>query len=151
MGIMRSLLSLLCLPLLLVFAGCSTPPNQRLDSPAIQVTGLTTAGDGYILALRLINPNTVPMVVSHSTHTLYLGEKRIGRIADAEPIGLPPLGGVPHTVTLPAAPAAEVRAWFSKNPGDVRATVESALVIVIGHEDDDITLKSRGAGNVKAP
>ncbi len=148
---MRRLLSLLCLPLFLVLAGCSTPAERRLDAPAIQITNLSVAGEGATLALRLSNPNTAPLVTSHSTHTLFLGGKRVARIEDAEPIGIPPLGEVTHTVKLPPAALADVRAWFAKNPGAARATVESSFIVVVGTDDDTITLKAIGGGTVKAP
>jgi hypothetical protein len=148
---MRRLLSLLCLPLFLVLAGCSTPAERRLDPPGIQITGLGSTVESATLALRLTNPNTAPLVTSHSTHTLLLGGKRVARIEDAEPIGIPPLGEVTHAVKLPAAAVADMRAWFAKNPGDTRATVESTFVVVVGVDDDTITLKNTGGGTVKAP
>src|SRR3954468_143478 len=98
MADMRSLFSLLCFPLLLIVAGCGTAPERRLDAPAMQVTGLTSSGGGYVLALRLINPNPAPLVVTRSTHTLSLGDQRIGRFDDREPIGIPPLGSESHSV-----------------------------------------------------
>jgi LEA14-like dessication related protein len=147
---MRSLLSCLCLTWLLVLAGCGTPPARRLDSPAVQVTGLATAADRYELTLRLVNTNTVPLVVSRSSHTLYLGETRIGRVDDREPIGVPALGGVEHIVKLPAALAAQVREWLAAHPGNVRVLIESALEIAL-EDDDTVTLKSTGRGLVKAP
>lgn len=147
---MRSLLSFACLTLSLVLAGCSTPPEQRLDSPGLTVAGLTVADNRATLALRFTNPNTVPLVVTRSTHTLYLGAKRIGRIDDREPIGIPPLGAVTHTATLPAELARDVRAFFEKNPGAVRATVMAELQLALSG-DDTLTLKSSGGGLVKAP
>ena len=107
---MRSLLSFACLAFALVLAGCSTPPEQRLDSPGLAVASLTASDDSTTLTLRFTNSNTVPLVVTRSTHTLYLGGKRIGRIDDREPIGIPAVGGIAHTVTLPKALAAAVRA-----------------------------------------
>jgi LEA14-like dessication related protein len=147
---MRFLLSCLCLSFVLILAGCGTPADRRLDAPVIEITGLTAGGDGYALALRLINSNTVPLVVRHSTHTLYLGDKRIGRIEDREPIGVPPLGAASHTVALPKALAADVRFWLTNHAGEVHASMDSSLEIVIG-EDDSMILKSTGRGTVKAP
>ncbi|HEY9248375.1 MAG TPA: LEA type 2 family protein [Rariglobus sp.] len=147
---MRFLLSFACLCLCLVVAGCGTPPERRLESPALQVTGLTVSGDTCTLTLRLLNPNTAPLVVSRSTHTVHLGDTRLGRIDDREPIGLPPTGAVTHAVKLPAALTREARAYFSKHPGDVRVSVETSLQLLIGN-DDDLTLKTAGSGVVKAP
>lgn len=147
---MRSLLSFACLAFSLVLAGCSTPPEQRLDSPGLAVAGLTASDDSVTLTLRLTNSNTVPLVVTRSTHTLYLGGKRIGRIDDREPIGIPATGGIVHTVTLPKPLAAGVRAFFAQNPGQVRATVQTELELAL-NGDDTLTLKSSGSGLVKAP
>lgn len=150
-AMMRTFVSLLGLSLLLILTGCSTPPEQRLDAPAIQVTALTTTADNYTLTLRLVNSNTVPMVVAGSTHTLYLGEQKIGRIEDREPIGVPPLGEVTHTVKLPAKVAPDVRAWLAGHPGNVRIATESTLEITVGTDNDTIKLTSAGRGTVKAP
>jgi len=148
---MRSLLSFACLALFsLVLAGCSTPPERRLESPGLAVTGLTFSGDTATLALRFTNPNTAPLVVTSSTHTLYLGDKRIGGLDDGEPIGIPPMGSVTHTITLPKAMAAKAGALLARNPGEVRANVETELKLVLGTEDT-LTLKSSGGGLVKAP
>ena len=147
---MRSLLSFACLTLSLVLAGCSTPPEQRLDSPGLTVSGLTATGSTTTLTLRFANPNTVPLVVTRSTHTLYLGAKRIGRIDDREAIGIPALGTVVHAVTLPAELAKEVRAFFAKNPGEIRATVQTELELAL-NGDDTLTLKTGGGSLVKAP
>jgi hypothetical protein len=145
---MRSLFSALCLPLFVLLAGCSTPADRRLESPVIQIGGLmatqTEDAAGYNLALRLVNPNTVSLVASRSTHTLYLGEKRLGRIDDQEPIGLPALGDAPHTVKLPSALASQVRAYLADHPGDVRVSVHTALEIVLS-DDDTLILKSTGS------
>lgn len=144
---MRSLFSLLCLPLLLVFTGCSTPPDRLLEAPVIQVTTITAVDDTYELALRLGNANTVPLVVSSSTHTLYLGEQRMGHIEDRKPIGLPPLDSVSHTVLLSGPVAEDVRAYLSNHPGEVSAAVESTFEIVLSGEET-MTLKSTGRGTV---
>ncbi len=144
---MRSLFSALCLPLFVLLVGCSTPADRRLESPVIQISGLTateTGDSGYDLVLRLVNPNTVSLVASRSTHTLYLGEKRLGRIDDQEPIGLPALGSVPHTVKVPAARAGEIRAYLADHPGNVRVSVHSALEIVLSG-DETLILKSTGS------
>ncbi len=149
---MRSLFSFICLPLVLVLAGCSTPPEKRLDPPVVQVTGLTAAGETYALTLRFANANTAPLVASKSTHTLYLGDERISRINDREPIGIPPLGQIAHTVKLPAEAAAEVRAWLAKNPGPIRASVESTLEVTVGYDGSDtLKLTGTGRGTLKAP
>jgi LEA14-like dessication related protein len=144
---MRSLISLLCLSWLLAFTGCGTPPERRLDPPAIQITEVTASQDTYKVTLRVSNANTVPLVVNSSTHTLRLGQDRIGRIDDREPIGLPPLGAVPHTFTLTTTQADEVRAYLAAHPGEVRATVESAFEVLLT-DDQTITLKSTGGGAV---
>jgi LEA14-like dessication related protein len=150
---MRSLFSLICMSLVVVLAGCSTPPEKLLAPPVVQVTGLSIAADTYLLTLRLANANTVPLVAKKSTHTLVLGDQRISRIDDKEPIGIPPLGQIFHTIKLPAAQASEVRAWLAKNPGDIRASVETVLTITIGYVDSDDTVKltGTGRGTLKAP
>lgn len=148
---MRSLLSFACIAFSLVLAGCSTPPDQRLESPALVVTGLASTDNSATLTLRFVNPNTAPLVVTQSTHTLYLGSQRIGRIDDREPIGIPAMNAVAHSVTLPAALAKDVRAFLSKNPGEVRATVTTELELAIPG-DETLTLKCSGGGLVnKAP
>lgn len=145
---MRSLLFVLGLASTLFLAGCGTPPERRLEAPSLQVTKLTTATDAATLDLRFTNPNTVPLVIDHSEHTLYLGNDSIGRINDKQPIGLPPLGSVTHTVTLNASLTAKARAYLAKNPGEVRAYVGSALELTTS-DDDTITLKSSGTGIVR--
>ncbi|CAM2976685.1 hypothetical protein [Rariglobus hedericola] len=145
---MRSLLSLLCVSLSLVLAGCGTPPERRLDSPGVQITRLTATGDSPALELRFINPNTVPLVIEKSTHTLSLGNTRIGRITDRQPIGVPPLRSVLHKVTLTPEMAAEVRDYAAKNPGEIQASVECVLELTTS-DNDTITLKATGSSAVK--
>lgn len=141
---MRSLLVLLGLSLSLLVAGCGTPPERRLESPALRVTGLESG----VLKLSILNPNAVPLVVTRSTHTLSLGDERIGRIDDRTPLGVPSLAALPYTVTLPAPLAEKVRAYFAKHPGEARAFVESTLEVAVG-SDDTITLKTSGGGMIK--
>ena len=147
---MRSLILLLGLSFSLMLAGCSTPPEERLEAPVSKVESLSVTGTTGTLALRFAHPNNVPLVISSSTHTLTLGEKSIGTIEDETPIGLPPMGNMAHTVTLPAKLAQAAQAYLLKNPGEVRATVKSSLEAVITG-DDTITLKSLGSGLVTAP
>lgn len=143
---MRSLLVLLGLSLSLLVAGCGTPPERRLESPALRVTGLESG----VLKLSILNPNAVPLVVNRSSYTLSLGDERIGRIDDRTPVGVPALAALPCTVTLPAPVAEKVRAYFAKHPGEVRAFVDGSLEIAVG-DDDTLTLKASGGGAVKAP
>lgn len=143
---MRSLLVLLGLSLSLMMAGCGTPPERRLESPALRVTGL----EAGVLKLSILNPNAVPLVVNRATYQLSLGDERISRIDDRTPVGVPALASLPASVPLPAPLAEKVRAYFSKNPGEVRASVEGSLEIAVG-SDDTVTLKAFGGGTVKAP
>jgi LEA14-like dessication related protein len=148
---MRLLLRHLGFSLLLIaLAGCGTPAEYRLDAPVLQVSGLTASGDNPTVVLRLINPNTVPLVVRNSTYTLHLGAKRVGRVEEATPIGLPAVGEITHTVTLPAALAAKIRAWLEANPGTGTLLVESTFVTDIG-DDRTTVLMSLGTGTVQAP
>ncbi|MFA6962884.1 MAG: LEA type 2 family protein [Opitutaceae bacterium] len=146
---MRSLLLFIGLSLSLVLAGCGTAPERRLDSPAVQVNELSPSGETYTLSLRFVNPNTVPLVVSSSTHNLYLGETRIASIKDRDPIGIPQLGGVNHTVKLSSALAKTVRSYLAKHPDEDRASVECSLEVSVSG-DDTVTLKTSGGGSVKA-
>lgn len=146
---MRSLLFILGVSFSLFLAGCSTPPERRLDAPALAVTRLTVLADSATIDLRFTNPNTVPLVIDHSEHTLYLGNASIGRIDDKQPIGLPPLGGLTHTVTLNSALAGKVRAYLAQNPGEVRAYVGSSLELTTSDENT-LSLKSSGTGIVRA-
>ena len=141
---MRSLLVLFGLSLSLILAGCGTPPERRLDAPAIQITALTPNA----ITLRLINPNTVPVIVKTSVHTLYLGDTSIGKFEDLSPAGLPPIGSDTRTVPLPAKLNEAISAFFKQNPGSTRATIQSTLVLVIGN-DDTLSVKTGGSGIVK--
>ena len=145
----RSLLAVLGVATSLFLAGCSTPPERRLDAPSLTVTRLTVAADSATLDLKFTNPNTVPLVIDHSFHTLVLGNTSIGRIDDKQPIGLPPLGSITHSVTLNSALAAKARAALAQSPGEVRAHVGSALEVTTS-DDDTITLKASGTGLVKS-
>lgn len=147
---MRSLIFLACLSLSLVLAGCGTPPEERLEAPALQVKSLAATGSGYALELQFINPNTVPLVIGRSTHTVSLGDTRIGRIDDTDPIGVPPLGGVNHIVAITGKSAAEVRAWLASKTAKIPVHVESALTVSV-RDNDKITLKTSGGGSIKAP
>ena len=133
-----------------MLAGCSTPPEERLEAPFAKVESLSLTGTPATLSLRFTNPNTVPLVVSSSTHTLSLGGKSIGQIEDAEPIGIPLQGNVVCTVTIPAKIAQAAQAYLRQNPGAIRATVQSALQVIVS-DDNTITLKCTGSGLVKAP
>ncbi len=145
---MRSPLLFLGLVLSLGLAGCSTPPEARLERPALRVVSLD-AGDGK-LALRYINPNNVPLVVNNSTHVLSLDGQHIGRIKEKEPIGMPPIGEIVHTVALPPEIAKGARDYLAAHPGRVRATVESKLEVLL-YDDETVTLKSSGGGTVGEP
>jgi hypothetical protein len=144
-GGMRSLFVLLCVGFTFVLSGCGTPPERRLEAPAVRIIAV----DAATLSLRILNANTVPLVIHRSTHTLYLGDERIGRIEDRTPIGVPPLGSAPHAVTLPASLGDKIRVRLASSPGEFRASVESSFELIVG-TDDTLTLKSVGDGLVKA-
>lgn len=134
---------------LALLAGCGTSPERRLDAPATTITGLrTTKKDGRHLVVRLTNTNTVPLVIKRSTHQLHLGAQKLARFEDREPIGVPPLGAVTHTIKLPSEVAANVRAWLDAHPGGTSVTLESAFEVIVGTEDDTVTLKSTGRGTL---
>lgn len=143
---MRSLLVLLGLSLSLIVSGCGTPPERRLESPALQVTALTPGS----ITLRLVNSNTVPVIINRAVHTLYLGDTSLGKFDDPTPVGIPPLGSDTHTVALPAKLGEAVRTYFAGNPGNLRVSVESTLVLAIG-SDGTLDLKTVGSGVVTAP
>jgi LEA14-like dessication related protein len=142
---MRSLFVLLCVGVSFVLSGCGTAPERRLEAPAVRITAL----DANTLSLRIVNANTVPLVINQSTHTLYLGDERIGRIDDRSPIGIPPLGSVSQAVALPAALGDTVRVRLSAATGQLRASVESSFELAVA-PDDTLTLKTAGGGLVKA-
>lgn len=147
---MRSFLFSISVSLALLLTGCSTPPEERLDAPAAKVVSLVVGNDTGVLTLSFTNPNIVPLVIRSSTHTLSLGDKSIGVIDDAEAIGLPHSGRVVHTLKLPKKVAQAAQAYLAAHPGEVRATVKSALEHVTTG-DDTITIKCIGTGLVKAP
>ncbi len=146
---MRSFLFILGVSLSLLLTSCSTPPEERLDAPAAKVVGLVVGNDTGVLTLSFANPNIVPLVIRSSTHTLFLGDKLIGVIDDAEAIGLPNSGIVVHAVKLPAKVAQAAQAYLVAHPGEVRAKVKSSLEHVTTG-DDTITLKCLSTGLVKA-
>ena len=133
-----------------MLAGCSTPPEERLDAPVARIERLSLTGTTGTLALVFSNSNAVPLVVNSSTHTLYLGEKNIGIIDDAEPIGLPSQGTVTHTVTIPAKVTQTAQSYLQQTPGATRAIVKSSLEVATT-ADDSITLKTIARGSVTAP
>lgn len=143
---MRFLLSFVCLPALLVLAGCGTPAYRRLDAPVLQVVSVAPA-EGT-LTLRFVNANTVPMVVNRSTHTLHLDDVRLGRVDDPDPIGIPALGSASHVVRLPASLAGELGNRLAGAAGGALLHVETALQVAVPG-DDTITLKTRGSGPVR--
>jgi len=142
---MRSLFVLLCVGVSFVLSGCGTAPERRLDAPAVRISAL----DAGTLSLRIVNANTVPLVINRSTHTLYLGDERIGRIDDRTPVGVPPLGSVTHAIALPASVGDQVRARLASSTGELRASVESSFELTVA-ADDTLTLKAVGGGLVKA-
>lgn len=145
---MRSLFLLLGLVASLILAGCGTPPERRLEAPSLGVAGLKSDGAQTVLTLRFVNPNTVPLAVESSTHTLYIGSARIGRIEDKVPVGIPPVGGVTHSVTVPPELASAITALLAKSPSKPSLVVESALEIAISGSDT-MTLNTTGAGSLK--
>lgn len=145
---MRYLFSCFCLSLVALLAGCGTPPERRLDVPTLRVTDLDTTKSSYAVTIRLINTNTVPLVVKSSRHVVYFGDQKIGRVDDSQPIGVPPMGGVDHRFKLPRDLADDAKAWLDAHPGDITITIESALEIAVG-EDDEMTLKTTGRGTIK--
>ncbi len=143
-GVMRSFFVLLCVGLSFFLSGCGTTPERRLEAPAVRITAL----DAGTLSLRILNANTVSLVINRSTHTLYLGDERIGRIEDRTAVGVPPLGSAPHAITLPADLGDKVRARLASSTGELRASVESSFELTVG-ADDTLTLKALGGGLVK--
>lgn len=129
-----------------LLTGCGTPADRRLEPLSLQVTELS--GDDASLTLRLANVNTVPLVVRDSTHTVQLGEKRLGRVEDQEPIGVPALGAITHRVALPKALAQRVRSHVEANPGEVRVSVSSTFEILLTGEET-LIMKSSGSDWVK--
>lgn len=152
---MRFFLALLCLPLAFVtMTGCATAPERRLASPIVEITGLATPASqagAYVLTVRLTNPNTVPLVVNRATHTLHFGSERLGRIDDRAPVGVPPLGNVTHTLPLSADLASAIRAHFEKTPAPASATLESTFEVLIGTDNDTMTLKTTTQGTLASP
>lgn len=140
---MSRLTAFACLSFSLFLAGCGTPPERRLEPLAVPVASL----DGGALTLRFVNPNTVPVIVNRASHTLYLGDDRMGRVDDRSVVGVPPTASVPQTVPLPAAVAEKVQAYFASHPGQVRATVDSTLEIAVSG-DDTLKMHARGSGSV---
>lgn len=138
---MSRLIAFACLSFSLFLAGCGTPPERRLEPLAVPVASI----NGGYLTLRFVNPNTVPVIVNRSSHTLYLGEDRMGRIDDRTVVGVPPTASVPQAVPLPAAMAEKVQTYLSAHPGQVRATVESSLEIAVSG-DDTLKMQARGSG-----
>jgi LEA14-like dessication related protein len=147
-AVMRSPFLLLGLAVSLILAGCGTPPEKRLDPPGLSVAGIKTTDAGGILTMRFVNANTVPLAVERAVHTVYIGSDRIGRITDTEPFGIPPVGGVTHSVTLPADLAKDVAAYSATHPQATSLVVESVLTLAISG-DDTLTLKTSGAGSLK--
>jgi LEA14-like dessication related protein len=145
---MRSLFLWFGLAASLMLAGCGTPPEHRLESPVMTVTGIKTNGATTVLTVRLVNANTVPLAVESGTYTVYIGSERIGRVSDKMPVGIPPQGGVNHSVILPASLAADISAYTAKHPEATSLEVESTLVIAIWGSDT-LTLKTSGAGSLK--
>jgi hypothetical protein len=143
--IMRFPIFTACLAFTLLFAGCGTSPERRLDAPSVSISGLNSS----TLSLQLANPNTAALVVNRSTHTLYIGDERIGRIDDRTAVGVPPLGSAPHIITLPSDLGEKVGARLAAATGEVRASVESSFELAVGI-DDTLTLKTVGSGVVKA-
>lgn len=146
---MRFLNFILGVSFSLFFTSCSTPPEERLDAPAATVRGLVVGKDTGVLTLSFANPNIVPLVIRSSTHTLFLGDKSIGVIDDAEAIGLPNSGIVLHTVKIPLKVAQSAQAYLLAHSGEVSVTVKSSLEHVTTG-DDTITLKCIGTGVVKS-
>lgn len=123
-----------CLVFSLFLAGCGTSPERRLAAPSVRVWSL----DSGTLALRIYNPNTAPLVVTRSSHVLYLAGERAGRIDDPRAIGVPPLAAVTHTIALPASVGAKVKDGLA-------ASVESSFTLAVG-ADDTMTLKTVATG-----
>lgn len=132
-------------------SGCGTPPERRLDSPALRVTSLSGVNGGHVVTIRILNPNATPLVISQSTHTVFCGTERIARFDDPQPIGVPSLGSVDHAFALPPKASAGLSAWLAQHPGDVPVAVETSFQVVVGSDNDTITLKSSGRGLVKTP
>ena len=147
---MRSILISLSVSVSLMLAGCGTTPEERLEAPTSKVEHFSATPDASVLTLRFSNPNIVPLVVNSSAHTLTLGDKSMGVIDDAEPIGLPPRGFAVHTVKLTVKVAQAAQAYLLNHPGEVRVTVKSALSAVTT-ADDTITLTSIGSTLIKTP
>jgi len=143
----RFLFSLVGLSLVFALAGCGTPPDRRLESPGLNVTALTRSTDDYIVTLRYLNPNAVPLAVGSASHVLYLGEERIGKFDDKNSVGVPPLGVALHSVMLPRALSKDVRDYLAGHAGEVQVVVQSSLEIVISG-DDLLSLKASGSGKV---
>ena len=142
---MRSFIFFFCVFSALFLSSCSTPPEERLDAPLAKVVGLVVANETGVLTLSFANSNIVPLVIRSSTHTLFLGDKSIGIIDDAEAIGLPNSGHVLHALKFSGKVATAAQAYLVAHPGVVRVTVKSSLENVINGEDT-ITLKSIGTG-----
>jgi hypothetical protein len=138
------------LALALGLGGCKTASEERIIAPAARVDGMVVSGGGGSLSLRFTNPNSLPLVVSSSSHRITLGVKSLGVIDDEEPIGLPPLGTVEHRVVMPPKVALAARGYLLNNPGAVPVSVKSALLVTVS-EDDMVTLISIGTGLFTAP
>ncbi len=147
---MRTCILIIGLALALVPAGCRTASEEALTAPTARIEGFGLTGTTGSLCLSFTNPNPVPLVVSSSFHTLSLGTKSIGIIDDEEPIGLPALGTVAHTITLSPKITLAAQGYLHKNPGATHAKVKSALQVILA-TDDYLTLESTGRGLIQPP
>ncbi|MCS6245253.1 MAG: hypothetical protein H2172_15580 [Opitutus sp.] len=147
---MRTGILLVGLSSALSLAGCQTAREAEIVPPTARIEGLGMTGECGVLWLCFTNPNPVPLVASSSTHKLMLGEKSMGTIDDEEPIGLPPLGTVAHSIVLSPKVTLAAQDYLQNNPGVVHAQVKSALHVTLA-EQDVITLKSLCTGLVNTP
>lgn len=106
-ALFHMLLSLMLLPLL---AACTTAGLQDLQSPHVTLSNIAPSDSmtffeqRYDVALRVQNPNNVPLSVDGLNYTVTLNEREFARGVSRDKISIPALGDEVIHVTVTNSP-----------------------------------------------
>jgi len=125
-------------------AGCGSA--LKLNQINLQITELRQTTGGLVLTLRYENSNATQLVITASTHTLWLDNRLVGRIETTTPVGLPMFAHATKQVAIPEALAPQILAIFAERQGAVEYRIRSKCSVTIRFEED--TLHGSGSGTL---
>ena len=131
------------LPLFIIISACST---IKLSPITVSIVELKKQGSTLSVTVNYVSPNTHQLPVVEQLYTFEINGKTIGKFDCEKPVGIPSVGTVQQTFTLPRELSGQILASIPSNGGPVAYTLKSRLYIQFG--DETYTAYASGSGEI---